>query len=180
MSEGYRITFPNARALQRVTTTVTGADELHLDVSLLPILPGPQMVEALRAELAKEGWRPEADGALVKELDDGLVGRLAPDGSEVVITATDTRTVVGHGDSEASAARAARDLAALGASASQRASTLRLTRVEGDQRAALDAVIQRVYVAALTERAGQLGVIESLHEGVAPDGTLEVTLKVRV
>lgn len=180
MSLGYRISLPAARPLQRVTSTVTGQDELHLDVSLLPILPGPEMIDRLRGELANDGWRADEHGGMTQTLADGLVARLSADGSEVVITATERKTVVGHGPSAAAAERAAHDLAALAAEGAQRASTHRLSQSEGDLRASLDAVIQRTYVSALTERARQLGTVESLHEGTAADGTLEVTIKVRV
>ena len=160
-------------------------------LELLPVLARDRMAELLAAELEKLGFLRDGDRASRKDKD-GLevtvdlanatitvkLGADAKLSEEVELT---QRTAV---ESEAAVEKnlrgdAQRELESRVAEkteALRRAVTKRLEDKLGDLRAELDGAVGKATVAALTERAGQLGRIEE----VAADEAGNVTIRVKV
>jgi len=176
MSRGYRVA---VEPLSTAHTSVSAEDELCVDVSLLPILGDNVMKELLKAELEKEGWRQTADGGREKTLRPGLTATLSADGSTVTLQMTAEKTVGGTGRTDAAAQAAAEKNAAAAAAAVKREATTKLASAEADVRASLEAAIQKVYIEDLEQKARSMGQVESIERGVAADGSLEITIKVR-
>lgn len=176
MSVGYRVVVEPLRVADR---HVAASDRVQIALQLLPILGATTMAELLLAALKGAGFSPTKDGGVEKELRPGLVVVVDKDATTVTVTMEAERTVQGTGRSEAAAAQAADRAKAQAAASVQRDATTALATAEADVRAALDAVIQQVYVAALEEKAKSLGQVESMVKNEAPDGSLEVTIKIR-
>lgn len=172
MSRAYRVTWVT------VASHVTTDDRLNLKLSLLGILPEPEMTALLRDELARAGWERAADGGMRGTVQ-GLDASLAPDGSAVTVTASAAGEVSARGTSGDDAQAALAEAEARAREAQRAELTRRLTAAEPDLRAALGEAIQRVYLAALQRKAASLGTVESLHESRGSDGGYEVTIKVR-
>jgi uncharacterized protein YaiL (DUF2058 family) len=98
----------------------------------------------------------------------------------VSVVQTSSVEVTGAARTGAEAARLAKENAARAESSVKRQATTTLAKAEGDVRAALDDVIQRVYVSALEEKARSMGELQSMERHEGSDGTVEVVLKVRV
>lgn len=178
MSRGYRVRLPQP-TWRDTTTKVTGSDALRLDVGLLEILPEAAMVALLRERLAADGWAAAPDGAMTRSFGEVEV-ELAADGRTITARVSAAREVRVRAVSEAEAAtRLARTTRAAEGELA-RVAAERLGAAEADIRAALQAALQKVYVAALQRKAASLGQIESVHEGHGADGELELTIKVRV
>jgi hypothetical protein len=180
MSRGYRIRVPAPQVVHHDTATATGTDELCIEVGLLPILGVPEMCDLLREALAEAGWIRAADGTLRRSLGDGLEAELEPDASRITVSAVTRSEVEGSGATRDEAARVAAVRAEAAKTTVTRQSTARLARAEADVRATLEEVVQRVYVQALEKKARSMGDIQSIHHGTAVDGTVEVTIKIRV
>jgi hypothetical protein len=180
MSRGYRIRVPTPRTVHRASSTVSGTDELCVDVGLLPILGEAEMRELLRAELTAQGWVRTSGGGLKSDLGKGLTAELSPDGEQITVSTTSTREFQATGTSQADAERSAASQAAASKAAVERQSTVRLAKAESDVRATLEQAVQRVYIEALGRKARQLGEVQSVQHGTAADGTVEVTIKIRV
>lgn len=176
MSRGYRVV---VEPLSTANKSVSAEDELCIDVALLPILADNSMRDLLKDQLKNDGWKPTSDGGLEKNLRPGLTATLSPDGTSVTITMTAERTVSGSGRSEAAAAQAAAAAAAAAEAGVKRDATTALASAEADVRASLETAIQAVYVDALEQKAKSMGQVESIERGVAADGSLEITIKVR-
>jgi hypothetical protein len=177
MSRGYRVMM---EPLQEARAKAEGSDELCIQVSLLPVLGDDRMRELLQAALREDGWQGTKDGALTKSLGQGLQATLSPDGKSVSVVQTSSVEVTGAARTGAEAARLAKENAARAESSVKRQATTTLAKAEGDVRAALDDVIQRVYVSALEEKARSMGELQSMERHEGSDGTVEVVLKVRV
>jgi hypothetical protein len=177
MSRGYRVMM---EPLQQAKATASGSDELCIQVSLLPVLGEDRMRELLQAALREDGWLGTNDGSLTKSLGQGLQATLSPDGRNVSVVQMSTVEVTGSARTGAEAARQAKENAARAESGVKRQATTTLAKAEGDVRAALDGVIQRVYVSALEEKARSMGELQSMERHEGSDGTVEVVLKVRV
>lgn len=177
MSRGYRVVM---EPLQQAKATASGSDELCIQVSLLPVLGDDRMRELLQAALRQDGWQGRKDGSLTKSIGQGLQATLSPDGRNVSVVQTSTVEVTGAARTEAEAARQAKENAARAEHSVKRQATTTLAKAEGDVRAALDAVIQRVYVTALEEKARSMGELQSMERHEGSDGTVEVVLKIKV
>jgi hypothetical protein len=172
MSRGYRITWVAA------SRTVTTEDCVKISVSLLEILPGGEMLDLLRDELARDGWTRQDDGAMTTTVGEAEV-RLEPDGKTLTLRRETTQTVNVQGTSADDAAKRAADAAESATRIERGAIEAALTAAEPDVRARLNEAVQRVYLEALRKKAATLGQIESVRESTSPDGEYEVTIKVR-
>ncbi len=159
---------------------VTAKDELCIELQLLPVLGDDRMRELVKEALKKDGWRDNGSGGLHKSLGDGLKATLSPDAKTVTLEQEQSITVEGRATTEEQAQRDASDRADKAKDSVRRQATTALAHIEGDVRAKLDAVIQRVYVTALEEKARSMGQLESMEQTTAADGTVEVVLKVKV
>ena len=181
------------RVSESVVRTIHVEDGVQAQLELLPVLPPDRMAELLAAELEKIGFVRSADGATATRTD--------PDGLEVSIdlrAATVTVKLGAGSDVEESieiSTRVAEETAAT-AEARIRAGaiseledriaqkteqlrqgvTKKLEKKLGDLRAELDGAIGKTTVAALTERASQLGTIEDVHSDEAGNLTIKVKL----
>jgi hypothetical protein len=185
MSRVYRIT-----VAESVTRIVHVEDGVEAPIELLPILAPERMADLLAAELAEKGFqrdgnrltRVDPDGTTIEiDLTASTVSVKLASTSEVNEELSTTRTVVD--DSAAGRDRAKADLRReLEGRIDERATELRkevTAALEGrlaDVRAEIDAAVGSATLAALTEKAGQLGSIESL----TTDDAGNVTIKVRL
>jgi hypothetical protein len=175
MSRGYRIEVP----LQVARGTVTGSDQLHISLDVLPILPDDAMRDLVKQTLKDRGWKQQKDGTLEKQLGDGAVAVLAADGKTVTVRLETQQEVMGQGrtDQEAKQSLDARKEQA--EKEAQTRATRQLARAEPVVRTELDDAVQRVYVEALKQKAAQMGAVESMQETRGQDGSLEITIKVK-
>ena len=171
--------------------TVHVEDGVASPLEMLPILPPERMADLLARELEALGF--VRDGETCK--------RTAPDGTEVTIdlaAATVTVRLGASSDLEASAdavgtvgieSQAAAEVRlrnqaiedidqqlAAKAEALRQAVTRQLEAKVADLKHELDAAIGRATVAALTEKASQLGRIEETHQDDAGNVTIRVRL----
>ena len=179
------------RVSESVVRTVHVEDGVQAPLEVLPVLPPDRMADLLAAELEAQGFI--RDGNIAKRVD--------PDGVEITVdlaAATvsvklagetrlnekvnlETRVAI---ESQSAAEERLRD-AAIGelekrleekTEALRREVTGKLEKKVGDLRTELDQAIGRATVAALTERASQLGSIQELVQ----DDAGNVTIKVKV
>ncbi|MFO0660713.1 MAG: hypothetical protein U0165_12905 [Polyangiaceae bacterium] len=172
MSRAYRVSWVT------VSSTVTSKETLSMKLSLLGILPEDDMLELLRAELEKDGWK-DCDGTLSAKIKGDLKAELSKDGKEVVVSSEVTQkvqtTAVSQNEAQSQLKQA--EVQVQERLAGQ--ATAALTAAEPDVRARLGEVIQRVYVEALKRKAAQLGQVTGMQETTLPNGEREVTIKVR-
>ncbi|MBA3819432.1 MAG: hypothetical protein H0X17_11110 [Deltaproteobacteria bacterium] len=179
------------RVSESVVRTVHVEDGIQSPLEMLPILAPGRMGELLAAELEAQGF--ERDGATATRTDpDGIevTVDLASATVSVKIGATadlaesiERRQNVGIEIQESAETRlrddVIRDLDDRLAARTEdlrREITQRLEKKLGDLRTELDGAVGRATVAALTERASQLGQIES----VVGDEAGNVTIKVKL
>lgn len=174
MSRGYRITVPSSVS----TSTVVASDELCIAVSLLPVLAPERLQELLKQALRDDGWHDEA-GTLVVDLGGGLEASLNDDGRGITVTRTTSRELRAVAHTQQEADRAVRAQLDKAEHDLRRVATTSLASAEGDVRARLEGVIQKVYGTALEEKARSLGQLESMQRTVGADGTVELVLKIR-
>lgn len=172
MSRGYQVQWVS------VQSRVQHDDRLELEVGLMGILSEAEMRALLREELERDGWAREASGAMGKTVQ-GIEVKLSPDGSKITATtSTDSEVVAGGYDKAAAQSSLARaedvEKARLGARSAKT-----LSEVEATLRPEIDAAVQRVYVAALKQKAASLGQVESVVESRGEGGDIEVTIKIR-
>jgi hypothetical protein len=176
---------------ESVTRTVHVEDGVAAPLEMLPILPPARMAELLAQELVARGF----------VRDGGSCQRTEPDGLEVAIDLEAATVAVKLGahaqldeavelsaavavESQDRAELALRDDArrvlddrlAARTAALQGAVTARLEAKVADLKHELDAAIGRATVAALTEKAAQLGRIEETHLDEAGNLTIRVRL----
>ncbi len=179
------------RVAESVTRTVHVEDGVESPLELLPILPPARMGELLAAELVALGFerdgdratRVEPDGMIITvDLEAATISIKLGAGTEVAETVERSATV---GEERQATARAVLSQEAMEelegriaerTEALRRGVTAQLETKLGDLRAELDGAIGRATIAALTERAGQLGQIES----VVGDAAGNVTIRVKV
>lgn len=173
------------RISESVTRVVHVEDGVQSPLEMLPILTPERQAEILARELEDLGF--EHDGDTCKRTD--------PDGVEVIVDlrgATVSVKLGADSNLKESLARQAstsdegglRDqvLAEIDVRLNERTEALRrqitqqLERKLGDLRTELDGAIGRATVSALTERAAQLGEIESLLGDEAGNLTIKVKL----
>jgi hypothetical protein len=183
------------RVSESVDRTIHVEDGVIAPLEMLPILPAERMAELLAAELAGLGF--VRSGAACRRTD--------VDGTEVVIDLAAATIAVALGAgvqidetveasaevaSEVMAERAGWTEAALReeaarqlerrmmdrAEAMRRAITAQLEARLGELRREIDGAIGQATIAALTEKAAQLGRIEETHR----DGAGNVTIRVRL
>jgi hypothetical protein len=179
------------RVSESVVRTVHVEDGVQSPLEMLPVLAPDRMADLLAAELEAQGFVRDGDTAR----------RVDPDGVEITVDlkgATvsvklsgdtkvkesvnlETRVAV---ETQASAEERLRD-AAIGelekrleekTEALRREVTGKLEKKLGDLRSELDQSIGRATVAALTERAAQLGSIQELVQDDAGNVTIKVKL----
>jgi FtsH ternary system domain X5 len=179
------------RVSESVVRTIHVEDGVQSPLEMLPILSTDRMAELLAAELEKLGFKRDGNTAARTEAD-GIEVTIDLKAATVTVTlGKDTKLAenvelearVGVGGEKAGEAmlrdaaikdleeRVDRKTAAL-----RKEVTAKLERKLGDLKKELDGAIGRATVAALTERAGQLGQIESV---VAEEGG-NVTIKVKL
>jgi hypothetical protein len=179
------------RVSESVVRTVHIEDGVQSPLEMLPVLGSDRMAELLAAELEKLGFKREGDTATRVDSDGievtvdlkaaTVTVRLAEDSRLEEAVTRSGRTYDGGQQSERdrlqeqAIAELDRRLEAK-TEALRREVTEKLENKLGDLKAELDAAIGRTTVAALTERAGQLGQIESIVE----DGGGNVTIKVKL
>ena len=179
------------RVAESVVRTVHVADGVEAALEMLPILAPDRMGELLAAELAALGF--VRDGSACKRTD--------PDGVEVTIDVARATVavklaarkqieedieLVGGADRDHAhmaesklrdeAVRELEERVAARAEALRREVTDELERKLADLRRELDGAIGRATVAALTEKAAQLGRIEETHQDEAGNVTIRVRL----
>jgi hypothetical protein len=173
-----------------VVRTVHVEDGVRAPLEVLPVLPAERMAELLARELEAIGF--VRDGNLATRVDDGIeitvdlaagniTVRLAADTS---IAAESNRSVRTYDEARDSAEERLRGEALGEIEAKLAAKTEEIrreisARLEGklaDLRAELDAAVGRATVAALTERATQLGQVEE----VVADDAGNVTIRVKL
>lgn len=172
---------------------VSASDEIHIDVKLLPIVNEAQMQTLLRKVLEADGWKKQTDGSLTKDVD-GVVATLAPDTSEIVLRAKETKSVTvtqqGVFEKDTSEEEIEKSLekqasTQLDAAAKReqerinREVVARLLGVEPAMRDQVQTALNKVYREALEQRAKELGNLEWVREQGSPDGSYEVTLVVK-
>jgi hypothetical protein len=181
------------RVSESIVRTIHVEDGLAAQLEVLPVLPPERMAELLAAELTALGFVRSEDGATAARTD--------ADGLEVTIDLRSATVTVKLGAGqhiEESVERLARvaEEAAVGVGERMRQDAQReleervehkteelraeVTRVLeaklGELRSELDGAIGKATIAALTERAGQLGTIEELHADDAGNVTIRVKL----
>ena len=179
------------RVSESIVRTIHVEDGVASPLEMLPILPPARMAELLARELEALGF--VRDGSTCKRTD--------PDGVEVTVDLEAATIAVKLGSGariaesiertvqvgieskdyvEASLRdRMVRDLDARVAEQTEelrRAVTAQLEAKVADLKIELDGAIGRTTVGALTEKASQLGQIESTHEDEAGNVTIRVRL----
>jgi hypothetical protein len=182
------------RVSESITRTVHIEDGVAAPLEMLPILPPARMAELLGHELAGRGFvrtgsicrRIEPDGLEVAiDLEAATVTVVLGAHTKIDETATVAAAVAAERPEAATAAEAAlRDEArrildervAARAASLQLGVTAVLEAKVADLRRELDQAIGRATVAALTEKAAQLGRIEETHLDEAGNLTIRVRL----
>jgi hypothetical protein len=184
MSRAYQI-----RVSESVVRTVHVEDGVAAPVEMLPVLPPDRMGDLLGAELESRGFhrdgdvvtRTEPDGIVISvDLRTATITVRLGASREVAETVELTGRVVdpkaGEVNLRDDAFRQLDDRVAERTEALRRDVTARLERKLADIKQELDTAVGRATVAALTERANQLGSIQE----VAEDEAGNVTIRVKV
>jgi hypothetical protein len=189
MSRAYRIAVRESE-----TRRVSGSDEVCTDLELLEILPGEQMADLLRQELAGKGFA-EADDGTMSRVDGPVTITVDPCNGQIAVRSVVAENVKLEAKTEATGyddgapeevvrerARASlRDTiekkADAAAERAQAQASAALEAKLADLKPEIDQVVNRVTRAALKQKAAQLGSIKSVTED---DATGELTLTVEV
>jgi hypothetical protein len=179
------------RVSESMVRTVHVEDGVASPLEMLPILPAERMADLLARELEGLGFarsgatcaRTEADGTQVSiDLEAAMVAvRL---GAAADLGATVERTAPLADRHQGTVAAQLRDEAvheldrqlAARTEALRQEITARLEAKLGDLKRELDGAIGRATIAALTEKAAQLGRIEETHQDDAGNVTIRVRL----
>lgn len=192
-------------ALRLVTGSVTLGDDVHegdhvdIHVRMLGILSTDEQVKILKRILSEMGWTQRDDGTMSKDLPDGVTAVLAADGSKVTLSREGSTEV--SVEAQADIRVSEKELEGAQAKADERAmenAERKLEEAKEEARAELikrnSEAILKVYETvnkelkeatnrttkeALTERASQLGSIESSSERTGANGTYELEIKLR-
>lgn len=179
------------RVSESVVRTIHVEDGVASPLEMLPILPAARMAELLATELAALGFvrdgttcrRIEADGTEVTiDLEAATIAVAL--GAAAQIDESIERTVHTGIERQHEAEAGLRDsvMRELDARLADQAEALRrrvTAQLEGklaDLKVELDRAIGKATIAALTEKAAQLGQIESTHEDEAGNVTIRVRL----
>ncbi len=179
------------RVAEHETRLVHVEDGVQAPLELLPILARERMAELLWTELAAIGF--ERDGAIATRIEaDGIViavdleaatitislgtSRILEESAERVSTVAEEREASSRDALRVAAKQDVEAQLAAQTEALRMHVTAQLERKLGDLRAELDTAIGRATVAALTERAGELGQIESVVGDEAGNVTIRVKL----
>ena len=179
------------RVSESIVRTIHVEDGVASPLEMLPILPPERMAELLARELEALGFvrdgstckRTEPDGTEVTvDLEASTVAVKLGAGARVAESIERTVQVGIESKDHAEASlrdSVVRDLDARVAEqteALRRAVTAQLEAKIADLKTELDAAIGRATVGVLTEKASQLGQIESTHEDEAGNVTIRVRL----
>ncbi|MBA3538954.1 MAG: hypothetical protein H0T79_04940 [Deltaproteobacteria bacterium] len=181
------------RVSESVVRTVHVEDGVESPLEMLPILAPERQSELLATELEGQGFEREGD----------TMKRTEPDGIEIVVDLKNAKVSVKLGanadlaetlERQGRSYDDARDrdkieenlrdqvIAELDERLTERTEAMRrqvtqqLEKKLGDLRSELDDAVGRATVAALTERANQLGQVESVHGDEAGNVTIRVKL----
>lgn len=179
------------RVSESVVRTVHVEDGVQSPLEMLPILAPDRMSDLLAAELEQQGFIREGD-TMVRKDPDGVEITVdlrnstvsAKIGAESDLSETiDRRANVGIERKEQAedslrreVQRDLEDRIAARTEALRRDVTERLEKKLGDLRSELDGAVGRATVNALTEKASQLGHIESVVEDQGGNVTIRVKL----
>jgi hypothetical protein len=179
------------RIRESVTRVVHVEDGVVSPLEMLPILAPDRMAELLAGELVGQGFardgrrctRIEPDGTVVTvDLEAATIAVTLGAGARLdeSIELSAGAAVESQQTTEArlrdDAARRLDDQVAARVAALQREITAQLEARLADLKRELDGAIGRATIAALTEKASQLGRIEELHEDAAGNVTIRVRL----
>lgn len=174
MSRGYQITWANA------TATITCEDTLEVKLDALSILPEDEMNVLLRDALVKDGWTRQEDGSLTLAIGDA-VAVLPADGKIIQVSMQKTQEV--NARSYEGQEKANEELEKVKETTTAKEThkiASQLLALEPTIRQRINEMIQGVYLEALKRKAASMGEISGIQENLGSDGTLEVTIKVRV
>jgi hypothetical protein len=181
------------RVSESVVRTIHVEDGVQAQLEVLPVLPADRMAELLAAELDKLGFVRSADGATATRTDqDGLEVTIDLRAATVTVKlgagadlaeSIEIHTRVAEETAGRTEQRIREDaVRKLEERIEEKTEQLRkdvtrtLEKKLGDLRAELDGAIGKTTVAALTERAAQLGTIEEIHADEAGNLTIKVKL----
>jgi hypothetical protein len=184
MSRAYEI-----RVSESVVRTVHVDDGVQAPVEMLPVLPPDRMGDLLGAELEQRGFhrdgttatRTEPDGTVITvDLKNATIsvrlGATSEVSESVDLKARVNNPTAGEANLRDEAIRQLDDRIADRTEALRRDVTARLEKKLADIKRELDAAVGKATVAALTERANQLGNIQDIHEDEAGNVTIRVKL----
>ncbi|MCX5741670.1 MAG: hypothetical protein NT062_04120 [Proteobacteria bacterium] len=181
------------RVSESVVRTVHVEDGVQSPLEMLPILPPDRQAEILAKELEGLGFQREGDVCSRTEAD-GVEVSIDLKGSTVSVKLGANAALEESLERQTRSYDDARDresvegnlrdqvIAELDERLTERTEALRrqvtqqLERKLGDLRTELDGAIGRATVEALTERAKQLGAVESVHGDEAGNVTIKVKL----
>jgi hypothetical protein len=184
MSRAYQI-----RVSESVVRTVHVEDGVQSPLEMLPILPAQRMGDLLGNELEKQGFkrdgnkatRTDPDGVEISvDLDTATVtvklGASNKVNETVELTARVADQRAGEERLRDEAIKELDERIAEKTEALRRQVTSQLEKKLGDLKKELDGAIGQATVAALTERAGQLGSIQDVQSDEAGNVTIRVKL----
>ncbi len=181
------------RVSESVVRTIHVEDGVAAQLEVLPVLPADRMAELLAAELEKLGFVRSADGATAARTDkDGLEVTIDLRAATVTVKlgagadvneSIDVERTVGEETAaraeqriRESAQRELEDRVAAKTDKLRKDLTKKLEKKLGDLRKELDGAIGKTTIAALTERASQLGTIADIASDEAGNLTIKVKL----
>jgi hypothetical protein len=177
------------RVSESVVRTIHVEDGVQSPLEMLPVLPPERMGDLLASELVERGFVRE--GNVMRRLDaDGIEVTVDLVGSSVTVriahgeTHEETVSLAANVENRETGEERLRERAGKALEAAiaarteelQREVTQRLERKLADLAAELDGAIGKATVAALTERAKQLGEIKELVADEAGNVTIKVKL----
>ena len=179
------------RVSESIVRTIHVEDGVASPLEMLPILPAAQMAELLAKELLALGFvrdggtckRTEADGTEVTvDLEAATIAVKLAAGAQIdesierTVRVDVEREAVVEADLRDRMVRELDARVADKADALRRVVTAQLEAKIAELKVELDRAIGRATVGALTEKAAQLGQIESTHEDEAGNVTIRVRL----
>lgn len=174
MSRGYRVTWATAAAV------VTSRDTLEVKLSLLGILCEDDMCALLTDALGQDGWVKGEDGSMTLQIGDAIA-RVPPGGGSVEVSIETSQKVQAR---VAGGQAAANEQLAKVKEKTEEEEKAKIAKqlldLEPSLRQRVNEVVQKVYLEALKKKAATMGAVESVNENVSKDGSLEVTIRVRV
>jgi hypothetical protein len=182
-------------AIQR-EADVEVTDHADLEIRVLPILPPEQTATIVREQLVGQGWEPQPDGSLTRQVGEAVATlpagsstiRIELSGERSVSASTSVTQRITAGDegaraavqerAEQDAARKLQDIADRARKELEEAGAPVLLEAWRQLREELDDAVNATTRRALEQRASELGSIESISEAEGDNG-YELTITVR-